>query len=181
MTFSGGTGAATLYGLFHGLILRFEQMHSIVRGQSGSELSAMIYGNYFPNPVIVGVNAGALACVSQGQAMLAEGLGTAFLAFFVFAMTHEHEGEKPAKILFGLMIGLTVSIIICVVAPLTGAGLNPARDFGPRLFTVAAGFKNNGLTDGSMVFWVPIAGPILGGIIGAAAYDWGVRRFLPEG
>jgi glycerol uptake facilitator-like aquaporin len=31
-----------------------------------------------------------------------------------------------------------------------------------------------------MVFWVPIAGPILGGIVGAAAYDWGLRRFLPE-
>jgi len=61
-----------------------------------------------------------------------------------------------------------------------GYAINPARDFGPRLFTAVAGFKNNGLTDGSMVFWVPIVGPILGGIIGAAAYDWGVRRFLPE-
>jgi glycerol uptake facilitator protein len=60
-----------------------------------------------------------------------------------------------------------------------GYAINPARDFGPRLFTVVAGFKNNGLTDGSMVFWVPIVGPILGGIIGAAAYDWGVRRYLP--
>jgi glycerol uptake facilitator protein len=61
-----------------------------------------------------------------------------------------------------------------------GYAINPARDFGPRLFTVVAGFKNNGLTDGSMVFWVPIVGPILGGIVGAAGYDWGVRRFLPD-
>jgi glycerol uptake facilitator protein len=61
-----------------------------------------------------------------------------------------------------------------------GYAINPARDFGPRLFTVVAGFKNNGLTDGSLVFWVPIVGPIIGGVIGAAAYDWGVRRFLPE-
>jgi len=41
-----------------------------------------------------------------------------------------------------------------------------------------AGFKNNGLTDGTGAFWVPIAGPILGGLIGAGVYDLGIRRFL---
>ena len=56
--------------------------------------------------------------------------------------------------------------------------INPARDFGPRLFTVVAGFKNNGLTVGTNGFWVPIAGSILGGPIGAAIYDLGIRRFL---
>jgi len=165
-------GAATLYGLFHGLILRFEQAHAIVRGQPGSELSAMMYGEYFPNPAIVGVNAGAFACVSQGQAMLAEALGTAFLAFFVFAMTHEHEGEKPAKILFGLMIGLTVSIIICVVAPLTGAGLNPARDFGPRLFAWAAGWGPVAIPGPRGGFFtVYILSPILGSLAGAGVFQ----------
>jgi glycerol uptake facilitator protein len=167
---------ATLYGLFHGLILRFEQAHAIVRGQPGSELSAMMYGEYFPNPAIVGVNAGAFACVSQGQAMLAEALGTAFLAFFVFAMTHEHEGEKPAKVLFGLMIGLTVSIIICVVAPLTQAGLNPARDFGPRLFAWAAGWGSVAIPGPRGGFFtVYILSPILGGLAGAGVFQLLIR------
>jgi glycerol uptake facilitator protein len=61
---------------------------------------------------------------------------------------------------------------------LHGYAINPARDFGPRLFTVVAGFRNNGLTDGSGIFWVPIAGPLAGGLLGAAAYDLGLRRFL---
>jgi len=47
------------------------------------------------------------------------------------------------------------------------------------MFTVLAGFRNNGLTDGSLVFWVPVAGPIAGGLLGAWLYETGVRRFLP--
>jgi glycerol uptake facilitator protein len=43
-----------------------------------------------------------------------------------------------------------------------------------------AGFKNNGLTDGSMVFWVPIVGPLVGGLIGGAMYDLVIRRLLPK-
>jgi glycerol uptake facilitator protein len=164
--------AATLYGLFHGLILRFEQLHAIVRGRPGSEVSAFLYGGYFPHPIIVGVDAGAFTCVSLGQAMLAEILGTAFLAFFVFAMTHEHEGEKPAKVLFGLMIGLTVSIIICVVAPLTGAILNPARDFGPRLFTWFAGWGSVAIPGPRGGFFaVYILSPILGGLAGGGVFQ----------
>ena len=62
---------------------------------------------------------------------------------------------------------------------MNGYAINPARDFGPRLFTAIAGFKNNGLTDGEPVFWVPIVGPLIGGVVGGAVYDFGVRRFLP--
>jgi glycerol uptake facilitator protein len=61
-----------------------------------------------------------------------------------------------------------------------GYAINPARDLGPRLMTAVAGFRNNGLTDGTGVFWVPVVAPILGGILGLAAYDFGIRRFLPE-
>jgi len=58
--------------------------------------------------------------------------------------------------------------------------INPARDFGPRLFTALAGFRDNGLTDGTNRFLVPIAGPLIGGVVGGAAYDLCIRRFLPE-
>jgi len=59
-----------------------------------------------------------------------------------------------------------------------GYAINPARDFGPRLFTLVAGFHNNGLSDGLRIWWVPIVAPLLGGLAGAALYDFGVRRFL---
>ncbi len=59
-----------------------------------------------------------------------------------------------------------------------GYAINPARDLGPRLFTVLAGFRNNGITDGNRVWWVPVLAPLVGGVLGAGVYDFGVRRFL---
>jgi glycerol uptake facilitator protein len=111
--------------------------------------------------------------------LLDQTIGTALLLFMVLALTDERN-QPPGANLTPVLIGAVVVAIGMSFGGMHGYAINPARDFGPRLFTVAAGFKNNGLTDGSMVFWVPVAGPILGGIIGAAAYDFGVRRFLPE-
>jgi glycerol uptake facilitator protein len=60
-----------------------------------------------------------------------------------------------------------------------GYAINPARDFGPRLFTLAAGFKNTGFA--GHAFWVPIVGPLIGGLLGALCYDRLIRPSLPAG
>ena len=106
-------------------------------------------------------------------------LGTALLLFLVLAVTDERN-TPPAANLTPVVVGLIVVAIGMSFGALHGYAINPARDLGPRLLTVVAGFKNNGLTDGSGVFWVPIVAPLLGGIIGAAAWDYGVRPFLSE-
>jgi glycerol uptake facilitator protein len=106
-------------------------------------------------------------------------IGTALLLFLVLAITDERN-QPPAANLGPVLLGLIVVAIGMSFGGMHGYAINPARDFGPRVFTVLAGFKNNGLTDGSGVWWVPIVGPILGGLIGAAAYDFGVRPFLPK-
>ncbi|MGD1094808.1 MAG: MIP/aquaporin family protein [Bryobacteraceae bacterium] len=105
-------------------------------------------------------------------------IGTALLLLLIFAITDERN-SPPGSNMAPLMIGLIVVAIGMAFGGMHGYAINPARDFGPRLFAVAAGFKNNGLTDGSLVFWVPIVGPLVGGLLGAAVYDFGVRRFLP--
>ena len=104
-------------------------------------------------------------------------IGTALLLLMILALTDERN-QPPGANLTPLLIGLVVVAVGISFGGMHGYAINPARDFGPRLFTAVAGFKNNGLTDGSNVFWVPIAGPILGGLIGAAVYDFGIRRFL---
>lgn len=97
-------------------------------------------------------------------------LGTFLLVFLILSI-----GDRLAKAkadwLGPLLVGLLVVAIGMSFGGMHGYAINPARDFGPRLFTALAGFKNNGLTDGSMIFIVPIIGPIVGGILGAVIYD----------
>ncbi len=103
-------------------------------------------------------------------------LGTALLLVCIFAIVDEY--NIPSTDLWPMTVGLAVVGIGMSFGALHGYAINPARDFGPRLLTVVAGFKNNGLTDGSGVFWVPIVGPLVGGLVGAGIYDFGIRRFL---
>jgi glycerol uptake facilitator protein len=103
-------------------------------------------------------------------------VGTALLLGLILAITDPRnrpvsEGWQP------LAVGLVVVAIGISWGGMHGYAINPARDFGPRLFTVVAGFKNTGFDN--YVFLVPILGPLLGGLIGALAYDGFIRRFLP--
>ena len=168
--------AATLYALFHGIIAQYELSRGIVRGAPGSELSAMIYGEYFPNPGLSFAKSLPLS-ISMTQAFFAEAIGTSFLAFFVFAVTDEQNPGRPGATLPAIFIGLAVSIIISIVAPLTQAGLNPARDFGPRLFAFFAGWGRiaiPGPRGGSLSVY--ILGPILGATAGAGVYQFVFQR-----
>ena len=79
--------------------------------------------------------------VSMPLAMFAEGFGTFLLVMFIFALTEGCNVGRPSDALAPLFIGLTVSSIIFLVAPLTQAGLNPARDFGPRLVAWLMGLR----------------------------------------
>jgi len=169
--------AAVLHGLFHGLIAHFEATHGIVRGAPGSQLSAMMYGEYFPNPAVAAglfgsVTAPAAAAgVTHLQAMGAEVIGTAFLAFFIFAVTDPSNRGRPHGTLFASFIGLTVTIVICIIAPLTQAALNPARDLGPRLFAWLAGWGRIAIPGPRAGFFtVYILSPVLGALAGAATY-----------
>ncbi len=106
-------------------------------------------------------------------------LGTALLLFLVFAIGDERNQPLSGN-LTPLFVGLIVVAIGMSFGALHGYAINPARDLGPRIMTVLVGFKHNGLTDGTNAFWVPIVAPLLGGVIGAAAYDYGIRRFLSK-
>ena len=104
-------------------------------------------------------------------------IGTFILVLLVFALTDE-DNLAPPPTLGPLMIGLVVVLIGMSFGAMHGYAINPARDLGPRLLAALAGFSNTGFTNGT--FLVPIAGPILGGVLGGAAYDVLIGKYLPS-
>ena len=165
--------AALVYFLFQGHIAEFERAHNLVRGAAGSEWSAKAFGEYFPDP------GGGGRALSVCQAMLAEAAGTALLLLSIFALTDPKNSSRPAPALTPLCIGVTVGLIILLVAPLTQAGLNPARDFGPRLFSYFAGWGRVAIPGPHGGFFVVyILGPLLGGLCGGGLYQWVAPRVL---
>ena len=149
-----------LYALFSPSIQAYEAAHDILRGSAASIDTARMFGEFYPNP------GDGMATVSLPLAMLAEGFGTFLLVLFIFAMTEDCNAGRPSSTLQPLFIGLTVSSIIFFVAPLTQAGLNPARDLGPRLVAYLMGWGSAALPDAvGGWFWVYILAPVLGGIV----------------
>jgi glycerol uptake facilitator protein len=150
--------------------------------------AAVVYWNYLPafhaaDPQLSHTAGIFTTFPAFGQipmaGLLDQTIGTALLLLMVFAITDERN-QPPGANMNPLMIGLIVVAIGMSFGGMHGYAINPARDFGPRLFTVVAGFSDNGLTSGDLVFWVPIVGPLLGGIIGGAVYDFSIRKYLPQ-
>jgi glycerol uptake facilitator protein len=161
--------------------------YSIAQIAGAFVAAALVFWNYHPafmnaDPDLVktaGVFTTFPGLVNQAWSagLLDQIIGTALLLMLIFAITDER--NQPAGNLAPMLIGLVVVVVGMSFGGMHGYAINPARDFGPRLWTVVAGFKNNGLTDGSFVFWVPIVGPLVGGVLGAFVYDLAIRRFLP--
>ena len=173
-TAGAATASLVLYGMFSEAIIEFERRRGLLRGGPGSELSAMVFGEYFPNPSIFGTAEEAWRVVGPFAAFLAELVGTAMLAFLICILTRDRNTARPSAGTTPLFIGLTVAAIISVIAPLTQAGLNPARDFGPRLVSYFLGWGEIAIP-GPRGGWlsVYVLGPFCGAVIG-----WGVCRAI---
>jgi len=156
-------GAAVL-ALFGPALRSFEVREGLVRGEPGSERAAMVFGEYFPNPAMHGPREEARVRVSPVEAALYEAAGTAVLVLAVFAIT---ASPRPAvRRLAPWLVGGCVAAIIVVLAPWTQSGLNPARDLGPRLVALAAGYGAVAIPGPDGGFWVYIVGPLAGGAAG---------------
>ena len=167
--------------VFGSFIDRFEADQGLVRGEAGSQASAMVFGEYFPNPAVFGTDDAAFELVSPLAATGVEALGTGILVFLIFALVDRRNAARPGASLAPFFIGFTVAVLISLFAPVTQGAWNPARDFGPRLVAFVAGWDAIAIPGPRNGFWVYIIGPLTGGLVGAAIYEHLVRPGMPAG
>lgn len=133
----------------------------MMRSHASFEAPSMMFGEFFPNPGYADQ-----IHIDWMGAMLAEALGTFALVMAILWITR---GGGKLSLSQSMLIGLSVSSIILVLAPYTQAGINPARDFGPRLVAYFAGWQEMALAGSSwgQSIAVYVAGPFVGAAVAA--------------
>src|SRR5579859_5057134 len=159
--------AAILWAVYHGAFLQFEHLHAVSRGantSNGTTEAAVFYT--FKKPF-----------VGMFGAFGDELLGTALLVGLIFAIV-DVRNSPPGSNLAPYIIGFLVVAIGLSFGYNSGYAINPARDFGTRLLAWIVGFKGIALPGPDNYFWVPIVGPLVGGVIGSYVYEYTVHQAL---
>eukprot|EP00913_Durusdinium_trenchii_P035940 g33628.t1 len=156
--------------IYSGTIAAFEREQGIVRGEPRSILSASAFGEYFPNPGACERIEVRREDVSVVHALFTEAWGTFILAFVIFGITNSSNKVLGSMERVGVpfTIGMTVAVLLPLYAPITQAGWNPARDFGPRIIAALGGWGSVAIPGPRNGFWIYIVGPCLGAPFGAA-------------
>jgi glycerol uptake facilitator len=163
-------GAVLVYIVYKGAIDSYERAHHIVRGQPNSVPTYSIFATFRAKYFTTWVGP-----------FIDQVVGTALLVAFVFAVTDEFNQPVRAN-LAPLLVGFIVVAVGLSFGANAGYAINPARDFGPRLFAWIAGWGKVAMPGDygnvNPYFWIPIVGPFIGGVIGALVYDLGIRDTL---
>jgi glycerol uptake facilitator protein len=168
-------GAGLLLLNYNPAIAAFEKANNIVRdAASGTPGTAGIWATYN----------NAAAGIQWGNALLDQIIGTALLMGLILAITDKRNQAVEAN-LAPFIIGLLVVAIGMSMGGAAGYAINPARDFGPRLLSAIGGWGLNPFTYTAdffgialPYFLVPIIGPLVGSVLGAYVYDYGINQFL---
>lgn len=150
----------------------FEAENSIVRGAMAD---GMLAG---PAAGGAGVFATYPAFPGLPGNLFSEFLGTAALLLGVRALT-DRRNAAPGGFVEPLAIGALVWAIGLSLGGLTGYAINPARDLGPRLVAAVFGWGSAAFASHDWYFWVPLVGPLAGGVAGIWLYDVAIHRHLP--
>jgi len=162
--FGGFLGAGIVYLLFRPVIDQFNVVHHLTRAGGGAA------GVFFTHPGLA---------ITPMHAFQDEIILTAFLVFGIFAITEKYNEMAPGANSGALIIGFLVATIGASTGHLEAWAINPARDFGPRLFCFIAGWGSSALPSPDSYWWIPILGPLIGGVVGGGAYQLLIHPFLP--
>jgi glycerol uptake facilitator protein len=164
-------GAALVFLVYYAAIGSYESVNHVTRGDLNSVVTFSIFAT-FPAPYFQGGWIGPL---------IDQIVGTAFLLMFVSALI-DRRNLAPKANLTPWLVGLAVAAIGMSYGANAGYAINPARDFGPRVFAWFAGWGQVALPGNgsgfSNYFWIPIVGPLVGGVIGIFVYDLVIKGVL---
>jgi glycerol uptake facilitator protein len=133
-------------------------------------------GSVFGSAFWGGTGAAATGAFSFTTAIITELLGTAVLLWGVLA-SGDSKNTGLMHNTGPFLVGGTVLAVGLSLGGPSGYAINPARDFGPRLFGTLVGTQ--GLWDGG--YWlIPLIVPVIGGVVGIYVYDWLVTANLPK-
>ncbi len=145
--------------------------------------AVVVWLHYMPHWAITDDPGLKLAVFSTGPAvrntvsnLISEIIGTFMLVFGVLAITSNQLGAGLAALLVGFLVW---SIGLSLGGP-TGYAINPARDLGPRIAHAVLPIAGKGDSDWGYS-WIPVVGPIIGGVIGAVAYNQIFTKYLMGG
>ncbi len=161
----GVIGATLVYTLYQPVIDHYNAAHGLTRAAGGAA------GVFFTHPG---------EGITPLHAFVDEIILTGLLVFGIFAITCEYNTVAPQANSGALIIGLLVASIGASSGYLEAWAINPARDFGPRLFCFVTGWGESALPGPDHFWWVPIAGPLVGGVVGAGCYQFLIRPFIPR-
>jgi MIP family channel proteins len=163
--------AVTLGLALNGTIKWVETIVYWVAQFSGAVLAAFTLRTFL-TPFSVDAFAGAATSGLLGvdHAYYAMGLEALLTFFLVNTILHVAVGGKAGPFA-GWVIGTTYAIAILVGGPLTGASLNPARSFGPAIFTSALEVGKFDYQN-SMLYLIYFVGPFLGSLLAVALYQF---------
>jgi len=132
-------------------------------------------GSTFGEAFWGGGGSAAAGSFSFVTAFITEIFGTAVLLWGVLA-SGDNKNTGLMHNMGPFLVGGTVLAVGLSLGGPSGYAINPARDLGPRLFGLVVGTKDL-FTNG--YWWIPVVAPIIGGALGAYAYDWFVTKYLP--
>jgi glycerol uptake facilitator protein len=159
------TAAGLLYFVYKGGIDN-AIAHSLAIGKSGN-LADVVGGVFYTSPK---------PFVDMVGAFGTEFIGTALLVGLISAIVDGRNQPVQAN-LNPLIIGFLVVAIGASFGLNSGYAINPARDFGPRLW-VALVSGGQSFAVNNYYFWLPIVAPLLGGVVGGYIYDFTISRVL---
>jgi glycerol uptake facilitator len=158
---------AQVLGAFVAAAILWFVYHGALQATIGTGAVTSVGGVFYTSPK---------AFVGTFGAFGDEFIGTALLVGLILAIVDGRNQPVQAN-LNPLIIGFLIVAIGASFGLNTGYAINPARDFGPRLWIgFVSGFESFSVNN--YYFWVPIVAPLLGGVVGAFIFDYTIGKVL---